>query len=86
MEQILAASPAFAGPGTRPYRIVLLALSGPGFSVHRVYLDVEGGKDDGFYSNNYAVAMRKWVEKCQYEIEHRGEQCWLFAQSERKQP
>ncbi len=77
---VLAASPAFAGPGTRPYRIALLQLADKGFSVHRLYIDEIGGLDHGSYfkEDGYALAMQNWLNRTGHEIEERGEACWHF--------
>ncbi len=78
---VLAASPAFAGPATRPYRIVLLQLYDDSFSVHRMYLDELGGFDDGNYfpkKEDYSKAMDRWMRRTTAEIIERGPACYDF--------
>lgn len=73
---VLAASPAFAGSMTRPYRIVLLKHADGSFSVHRKYLDDLGGFDEGSYlRTDYAAAMDVWMKRSAREIEIRGPAC-----------
>ncbi len=86
---LLAASPAFAGPGTRPYRIVLLKWSESKFSVHTQFLDDLGGMCNGYYHINaaghqngtkvYGEAMQNWHEKVAMELKYRGQACYDFT-------
>jgi len=79
--KILAASPAFGGPGTRPYRIVLRQLKDGSFAVHAMYLDVIGGYDSGSYyaKGDYHAAMVRWSRRTESEIIERDDRCWVFT-------
>lgn len=76
---LLAASPAFGGPATRPYRICLCGYAAGGYSVHRVYEDELGGMSDGSYfpENEYRYAMWNWSDRSAREINNRATACWL---------
>ena len=76
---ILAQSPAFAGPATRPYRIVLRRLRDGSFSVHRQYLDAQGFEEGDYFGTEYLAAMRRWLDRTAHEIERRDVPCWDFT-------
>jgi hypothetical protein len=77
--KLLAASPAYGGPATRPYRWVLVEDSDLKYIVYRKYLDTLGGRDSGYYfgagQQSYRDAKRRWLQRTEYEQEQRDERC-----------